>query len=241
MSDRVADAVARARAVLSHFVSAPMAKTIWGSPAGKKRLAKRLVALLPPHKTYVEPFAGSAAVLFAKDPVETEALNDSDAEIAQAFRTIKRLSRAQIDKLRRMPWTGDQATFKGLLDANPSDDVARLHRFLYLTHFSYGKLRGRSFNPGSAGVPARTVDRVEAFAPRLRNVRIYSGDNAKVVEKYDGADTVFYFDPPYAGHNVDIGESDFDEERFFEVLKSIKGKFLLTYVRLPDTGHPLTT
>ena len=29
--------------------------------AGKKRLAKRLAALLPSHTTYVEPFAGSAA------------------------------------------------------------------------------------------------------------------------------------------------------------------------------------
>ena len=129
MGDRVADAVARARAVLSGLAPSPMAKTIWGSPAGKKRLAKRLVALLPPHKTFVEPFAGSAAVLFAKDPVETEALNDADAEIAQAFRTIKRLSRPQIDKLRGMKWTGDEATFKGLLDTSPSDDVARLHRF----------------------------------------------------------------------------------------------------------------
>ncbi|HET9621196.1 MAG TPA: hypothetical protein VFP84_07510, partial [Kofleriaceae bacterium] len=34
-------------------------KTIWGSPAGKKRLAPRLVKLIPGHKTYVEPFAGS--------------------------------------------------------------------------------------------------------------------------------------------------------------------------------------
>ncbi|HEX7841695.1 MAG TPA: hypothetical protein VF469_29700, partial [Kofleriaceae bacterium] len=33
-------------------------KTIWGSPAGKKHLAPRLVKLIPPHKTYVEPFAG---------------------------------------------------------------------------------------------------------------------------------------------------------------------------------------
>lgn len=36
------DALARARAVLDRFGSAPVAKTIWGSPAGKKKLAKRL-------------------------------------------------------------------------------------------------------------------------------------------------------------------------------------------------------
>jgi len=206
-----------------------VSKTIWGSPAGKKKLAKRLVALLPPHKTYVEPFAGSAAVLFAKDPADTEVINDADTDIAQAYRLIKRLGQKDLERLRRMSWTGDEATFKRLIDASPKDDVERLHRFLYLTHFSYGKMRGKSFSPSTQGIEARTAERIEAFAPRLQNVRIYGGDYEKVVRKYDGADTVFFLDPPYAGYNVDIGESDFDEDRFVGVLKSLKGKFLLTY------------
>jgi len=206
-----------------------VSKTIWGSPAGKKKLAARLASLLPPHDTYVEPFAGSAAVLFAKEPADTEVLGDSDPEIVQAYRIIKRLTRKQLERLRRMPWTGDEATFKRLLDATPADDVERLHRFLYLTHFSYGKMRGRSFSPSVQGVAARTVERIEAFAPRLKHVRIYGGDYEKVVRKYDGPRTAFYFDPPYPGYNVAIGESDFDEERFLGVLRSLKGKFLLTY------------
>lgn len=57
-----------ARAVLKDRLPQIVGKTIWGSPAGKKRLAKRLVALLPAHRTYVEPFVGSGAVLFAKEP-----------------------------------------------------------------------------------------------------------------------------------------------------------------------------
>ena len=230
MSDRVTTALARARRVLGRFGDAEVVeKTIWGSPAGKKKLAKRLVAMLPPHKTYVEPFAGSAAVLFAKDPAEVEAINDADGEIAQAYRLIKGLTAEKLERLRRMQWTGDEVAFKRLFDSKPTGDLERLHRFLYLTHFSYGKLRGRSFNPNAAGVPARTVDRIESFAPRLKSVRIHSGDYEKVVRKYDSKDTVFYFDPPYPGYNVDVGESDFDEERFFEILKSLKGKFLLTY------------
>jgi len=206
-----------------------VSKTIWGSPAGKKKLADRLVALLPAHKTYVEPFAGSAAVLFAKDPAETEVLNDADPDIAQAYRIIKRLTRKQLERLQRLSWTGDEATFKRLIDASPTDDVGWLHRFLYLTHFSYGKMRGKSFSPSTQGIEARTAERLEAFAPRLKNVRIYGGDYEKVVRKYDAPDTVFYLDPPYAGYNVDIGEGEFDEERFLGVLKSLKGKFLLTY------------
>ena len=61
MRDRREAAIAYARRVLAASQGEPVEKTIWGSPAGKKRIAQRLVAMLPAHKTYVEPFAGSHA------------------------------------------------------------------------------------------------------------------------------------------------------------------------------------
>jgi len=128
-----------------------------------------------------------------------------------------------------MTWVGDEATFKGLIDATPRDDVGWLHRFLYLTHFSYGKMRGKSFSPSVKGVEAKTIDRIEKFAPRLKRVQVFGGDYRKVVEKFDGKDAVHFLDPPYFGYNVDVGESHFDERAFFDVLKSLRGKFLVTY------------
>ncbi len=229
MRDRREAASAYARRVLAASQGEPVEKTIWGSPAGKKRIAQRLVAMLPAHKTYVEPFAGSAAVLFAKEPSDVEVINDADPEIADAYRLLKKLTTADLERLKELPWTGDEKTFKGLLDVEPEDDVERLHRFLYLTHFSYGKMRGRSFSPSVVGVEAKTIKRIEQFAPRLKRVKVYGGDYEKVVRKYDSKDTVFFLDPPYPGYNVDVGESDFDEERFFKLLKSLKGKFLITY------------
>ncbi|SDY31377.1 DNA adenine methylase, partial [Myxococcus xanthus] len=229
MGNTLTKALARARHVLESLQGEPVKKTIWGSPAGKKRLAKRLVAMLPAHKTYVEPFAGSAAVLFEKAPSDVEAINDADTEIADAYRLIQKLTPAGFAKLKKLPWVGDEKTFKSLFDAKPQGDVARLHRFLYLTHFSYGKLRGRSFSPSGAGIEAKTLARIEQFAPRLKRVKVYGGDYEKVVRKYDGKDTVFFLDPPYPGYNVDVGEGDFDEERFYGVLKSLKGRWLMTY------------
>jgi len=230
MRDRREAAIAYARRVLAASQGeTAVEKTIWGSPAGKKRLSERLAAMLPAHKTYVEPFAGSAAVLFAKEPAEVEVINDADPEIADAYRLLKKLTTADLERLKKLPWVGDEKTFKGLLDVEPEDDVERLHRFLYLTHFSYGKMRGRSFSPSVVGVEAKTIKRIEQFAPRLKRVKVYGGDYEKVVRKYDAKDTVFFLDPPYPGYNVDVGESDFDEERFFKLLKSLKGKFLITY------------
>jgi DNA adenine methylase len=221
--------VERAYDVLERHAPRPVEKTIWGSPAGKKRIAERLVALLPAHKAYVEPFAGSAAVLFAKEPVAVEAINDADPEIARAYKILKALTARDLGRLRKMNWVGDEATFKGLIDETPRDNATWLHRFLYLTHFSYGKMRGKSFSPSVSGVEAKTIARIEKFAPRLKRVRVFGGDYRKVVEKFDGKDTVHFLDPPYFGYNVDVGESHFDERAFFDVLKSLRGKFLVTY------------
>ncbi|HEV7522152.1 MAG TPA: DNA adenine methylase, partial [Candidatus Angelobacter sp.] len=48
-----------------------------GWPGGKRRLVKRLLSFLPKHTTYVEPFCGSAKLLFAKDPSAREVMSDA--------------------------------------------------------------------------------------------------------------------------------------------------------------------
>ena len=60
MGDRVTSAIGRARAVLDLVAAELVAKGIWGSPAGKTHLARRIVAEIPEHRVYVEPFVGGA-------------------------------------------------------------------------------------------------------------------------------------------------------------------------------------
>lgn len=204
-------------------------KSMWGSPGGKAKLAKKLIAWFPEHKTYVEAFAGSGAVFFAKDPVETEALNDADPEIADAYRIIKKLTDDQLKKLADMNWVGSESLFKELSKAKPSGDLEKLYKFLYTTNFSYGKLRGKSFNPNAAGVESKVIRRIEKDRVRLKNAKLYSGDYEKPIKEHDGVNTLFFLDPPYPGYDVQIGEEAFDEERFLKVLKGIKGKFMVTY------------
>lgn len=226
---KMKDALKRARDVLKGIQQQDMCKTIWSSPAGKKNLADKLAGYLPPHTTYVEPFVGSAAVLFAKEPAQTEVINDADPEIVQAYRIIKRLNKQRIARLSKLKWVGDVTTYKRVLNSKPKGDVERLYKFLYISHFSYGRMRGSTMSPSAAGVKASTVSRIEKQAPRLKNVTVHGGDYERVIKKYDGPSTVFFLDPPYAGYDAHVGEGKFDEERFFQILKSIKGKFLLTY------------
>jgi DNA adenine methylase len=246
VDDRAFAPLVKARALVDALAPELVEKTMWGSPAGKKRLAKRLAAMLPAHKAYTEPFAGSAAVLFAKPEVATEAINDADPEIASAYKLVQKLSDSDLAKLREMDWTGSAETFKRLKGESPTGDVAKLYRFLYLTHFAYGKMRGKSFSPSSAGIEASTPTRVAKFAPRLKNVQVFSGDYEPVVRKFDGKDSLHFLDPPYTGYNVAVGEKGFDEERFFKLVKGLQGKFLITYgIRgklpklLKNEGYPI--
>lgn len=227
LDERLGGVLARARETHDSKHCA-VEKTMWGSPAGKKRLATRLAAMLPPHKTYVEPFVGSGAVLFAKEPAAREIVNDADPDIAEAYRIVKRLTPEKMKALRGMKWTGDRATYQSLLKSKPAGDAARLHRFMYLSHFGFRKMRG-SFSPAAQGIEARALARIEKHAPRLKGVQVFSEDYEKLVRKFDGKDTVFFLDPPYAGYDVGVGEKKFDEERFLQVLKGIRGKFLVTY------------
>jgi len=212
----------------AHFVR----KNIWGSPGGKMRLAKVILKLLTPaHSAYTEVFAGSAAVFFRKEKVATEVLNDFNEEIAAAYSAIQTLSDADLDVLEKMPWTGDRKTFNTLYAADPKSlgKVGRLHRWLYITRFSFGIMPQAGFNPSSQGMQTQRTAKVRKYRDRLAGVSVYTGDYVGPLMKHDGADSLHFLDPPYPGYNARLREKDFDEDGFLETIKGLKGHFLITY------------
>ena len=90
---------------------------LWISPGGKVRLAKMLLGMLKTsHNTYSEVFAGSAAVFFRKEKVQTEVLNDRNEEIANSYILVQSLNDQEIGVLSKMSWVGDRGLFKQLGD-----------------------------------------------------------------------------------------------------------------------------
>jgi len=77
------------------------------------------------------------------------------------------------------------------------------------------------------------VDRLPEIQERLKGVRLLSWDWKDVIKDVDSKDTFFYFDPPYPIHwpkeGGKFGPKFFKEEEMIPTLKSIKGKFLLSY------------
>jgi len=220
-----------------------------GSPigwvGGKSRLAREIVSRIPAHAAYVEPFAGGASVLFAKqrEISRVEALNDAHGELTNLFRCMRDRPLELIEKLRwRIISREDFYRERELIGQESGhSEVERAAAFFWLLKCAFGSKTGRK---ASFGYSRKELSRfrsecVEAAIKRaherLRDVYIFNEDFEKLIDRYDSADTFFYCDPPYWGtekaYECRIGQAD--HERLAEALKRAKGKFLLSYNDVP--------
>lgn len=64
-------------------------KSILKYPGAKNRLAPWIVEYIPKHDVYLEPYAGSLAVLFNKPRSHIETVNDLDGEVTNFFQVLR--------------------------------------------------------------------------------------------------------------------------------------------------------
>lgn len=55
-------------------------------PGSKWRIAEWIVEQIPPHHSYIEPYFGSGAVFFKKQPSNIETINDLDDDVVNLLR-----------------------------------------------------------------------------------------------------------------------------------------------------------
>ncbi|MCB0993856.1 MAG: DNA adenine methylase [Acidimicrobiales bacterium] len=174
---------------------------------GKTRLAPWIVGLLPPHEVYVEPFAGSAAVLFAKPPVHHEVLNDIDGQVINFYRLLRERPDELEVACRLTPYARDEYLAADF-DEPGIDDLERARRWWCRSTQGFGQsangATGWSISTAqSTGRPYQStarLDRFAAIAERLRHVFIESKPALDIIERF-GADerACLYVDPPYLG------------------------------------------
>ncbi len=87
----------------------------------KGRLGPWIASLLPAHRTYVEAFAGSAAVLFAKPPSPTEIINNPDGDLVCLFRVLRDRGPELARALRFTPYARGEL-HAATLDSTPPED-----------------------------------------------------------------------------------------------------------------------
>ena len=173
---------------------------------GKSKLAARIIEHFPAHRTYVEPFGGSAAVLLAKPPSPVEVYNDVDGDLVNLFRILR--DRDQSIRLHEACETTLYSRAEFDLARQPSDDpVEAARRFIVRQRQSHGGL-GRSWSycvadaQGGMSSAVRRwlvgIERLPAIHRRLRHVQVEAADWSEVMARYDRPETLHYLDPPYA-------------------------------------------
>lgn len=210
---------------------------------GKWVLAPWIISNLPPHKIYVEPFAGAASVFMRKPRSYAEVLNDLDGEVVHLFRVLRDevQSRAQRTALDLTPFARTEF-FEAY---QPSGDpIERARRLIVRSYMGFGsnghqRLTGFRSNSHRSGTTAahdwaNYPKCLDAFTARLRGVVIESRDAMDVIGQHDSPDTLFYVDPPYLPTTRDSGR-DYAHEMaeeghraLAEVLRSVKGMVVLS-------------
>jgi DNA adenine methylase len=207
---------------------------------GKHALAKRIIAMLPAHITYVEAFAGGAQVLFHKEPSKVEVLNDLDGEVVNFYRVCQ----AHYGELiRYLRFTLVSRQWFAILQKTPPaslTDMQRAARYFYLQKSAYGGLvRKQSYAIHVVQRPnfstARIASVIRGCHDRLQRVQIESLPYEEILTRYDRPTTLFYLDPPYWGrtlyrHNFTSHDFEALEER----LRSLRGKFVLSLNDVPQ-------
>lgn len=214
---------------------------------GKTTLAPVIADLLPAHEHYVEPFAGSLAVLLAKKPSRAETVNDLDGDLVTFWRVL----RDQPEELARACMLTPHARDEYLLaerHLRPDNELEHARRvWVRLTQGRTNSMRekpgwrvrqdakGASMPTTIAGYAERIVD----VARRIQGVTIESRDATQVIRDYGRYENVcIYADPPYLGstrersYGVEMLADD-QHEALADALNSCKATVILSGYHSP--------
>lgn len=209
---------------------------------GKINLVSEILPLIPEHRIYTEAFFGGGAIFFAKEPVESEVINDTNNMVINFFEVLRSDFDALKEKVKQTLFSRATYTVAWTIYRMPHlfNKLQQAWAFYVATNMGF------SCQIGSWGYD-KYGKRVKAFRNkkmllneeiynRIENTQIERNDACKVIKSRDTEDTFHYADPPYvsdgsipkvnqghyAGYTLD------DYKRLLDTLSKVKGKFLLS-------------
>lgn len=189
---------------------------------GKSHLIPEILKRIPQHITYVEPFGGGAAVLFAKPPSPIEVYNDIDSSIVNFFRVLREshLCNELIRQLELTPYSREEyhKYRSWTRSGEPTDNfpydpqspftreeqiaIEKARRFFVLNQQAFGAIYAGSWrfahdDPEVVKSYWSKLEKLKAVANRLKHVQIEHDSYENVIFRYDHENAFFFLDPPY--------------------------------------------
>lgn len=176
---------------------------------GKTRLAEQIAAAFPVHEHYVEPFAGSLAVLLAKPRSRMETVNDLDGDLMCFWRVLRDQSDDLAAACALTPHSRLEHLEAYALDDSLSDLERARRVWVLLSQGRAGQLRRtgwRHFVDPAGSVTSMPgyleayIARMAPAASRLAGVSLECQPALDLIRRYGRSPNVLlYVDPPYLG------------------------------------------
>ena len=212
---------------------------------GKGWLTGKIHHYMPPHKTYVELFAGSAKILFTKPPSPIEVINDLDSGLINFFRVLRDPEKyLKLQKLAALtPYSREEFNYCRKHWEDYAEDVLQAWAWFVAAWQARDGLFGCSWSCETRAVGKRmaknvsrwlsAIEYLPEFHKRLLGVQVENQDFRKIIPKFDSPDTWFYADPPYVWSTRSSGEythemSNSDHLDLVDLLLNLKGSCLLS-------------
>lgn len=185
-------------------VAAPPMPAVLRYPGSKWSLAGRIIEHFGPHYHYVEPFFGSGAVFFSKEPSQHEVINDTNGSVVNLFKVLRDHTEDLCWSLEATPWSRDEYIESDVITGDPVEDARRFVVRCWQAHASdLAKKTGwksRGVKQRAGGMSHRwqkVPDQLRLLAWRLTDAEIENRPAVEVISRHRGVDCLIYADPPY--------------------------------------------
>lgn len=217
---------------------------------GKHYLAKEIIALMPEHTHYVEPYFGGGSVLLQK-PYQgvSEVVNDIDGELMNLWSVLRQplAFKAFLRAVEATPFSEqlfETATTRFVIWPEDMPNVDAAWAFFVRARQSRQGLmqdfatlsRNRTRRGMNEQVSSwlTAIEGLPEVHDRLKRVVIFNKEAISVIRQQDGPNTLFYCDPPYmkitrSAKAAYRNEMDDEHHGFLlRELSRINGKFILS-------------
>jgi DNA adenine methylase len=213
---------------------------------GKFFMRKHLYPLFDiPHITFVDVFGGAGNIIIGKPPSKVDVYNDLHSGVVNLFRVLrdKDTSRKLFALLQLTPHSREEFYYCRDNWQSEEDVVEKARQFFVVCKTSHaGNQHTWQFskklsrcNMGAINSKLiNTIDDLLEVGDRLRQIQIENSDFEKVIDLYDGKETLFYCDPPYVSSSRKVDDvylhemSNADHIRFLNRVTNIEGMAVIS-------------
>jgi DNA adenine methylase len=214
---------------------------------GKQRLTSFILPLIPPHKIYCEPFVGGGALFFAKPLARSNMINDKDDMLINLYRQMQENGEELFKKIDAT--LNSESDFKKAYNMLKMDGISDLDKaWAYFVNSQNSFLNKPG--EGTWGINkefpkhitwALKKIRLMQAMKKLEKTSISNRDALEIIKNMDSEETFFFVDPPYINTKCDAYKGEYTKQDYLnliELLKTLKGEFILSNYPQPDIEMP---